>query len=492
MDVDIPLTQFRLEHNLECQPELTIDAGPGDDGYLMGQVASGANIEAIYLGKQAEPPFRAVWLDALGAHVLYVMGKRRSGKSYTLGVLAEGLASRSWLRQGETSQAVLVIDTMNVFLTMPFSSFDVFPDESSEMRDLRKWKIPAEEIPLTLYQPRGTPQPSSIITREIGLRPSDLGADEWCGLFEVDPFSDPLGHLMTEVHGKVALDGYIDNTTGASIASNEEFVISDLLRALANDGDLQRYHRDTREALVRRLHALNRLPVFSDNGLDIDELLQPGHISVLLLRDLEAQVRSALVAQIVKRMMARRGVAEQEERIAAIHASRAKRLQSNDPEQAIREEELAAAHMERAAAGLARSWLVIDEAHNYVPASGVNPARGPLKKYVDEGRNLGLSIVVATQNPAGLDPSLQRNADMLLVHSLSRQDDIAAAEKMLNTGTPNSVVLDSSNRFEGARMFERIIRNMPIGYALASTDRANRLFPVRMRPRSTVAGGADY
>lgn len=490
--MDIPLTQFRLEHNLDCKPELTIDAGPGDNSYLMGQVASGTDIEAIYLGKQAEPPFRAVWLDALGAHVLYVMGKRRSGKSYTLGVLAEGLASRSWVRQGEASQAVLVIDTMNVFLTMPFSAFDVFPDESAEIRDLNKWKIPTEQIPLTLYQPRGTPRPSAIATKEIALRPSDLGADEWCGLFEVDPFSDPLGHLMTEVHGKVSLDGYTDSTTGTAIVSNEEFVVSDLLRALTNDADLQRYHRDTREALIRRLHALNRLPVFSDDGLDIGELLQPGHVSVLLLRDLETQVRSALVAQIVKRMMVRRGTAEQEERIAAIHTSRARRLQSKDPEQAAREEELAASYTERAAGGLARSWLIIDEAHNYVPASGVNPARGPLKKYVDEGRNLGLSIVVATQNPAGLDPSLQRNADMLLIHSLSRQDDIAAAEKMLNTGTPSSVVLDGNNRFEGARMFERIIRNMPIGYALASTDRSNRLFPVRIRPRSTVAGGADY
>jgi hypothetical protein len=111
---------------------------------------------------------------------------------------------------------------------------------------------------------------------------------------------------------------------------------------------------------------------------------------------------------------------------------------------------------------------------------------------VDEGRNLGLSIVVATQNPAGLDPSIQRNADLLLIHSLSRHDDITAAEGMINTAPPSDVTVDSRHKFEGNRALENLVRSLPLGYALAATDRANRLFPVRIRPRTTVHGGADY
>ena len=68
---------------------------------------------------------------------------------------------------------------------------------------------------------------------------------------------------------------------------------------------------------------------------------------------------------------------------------------------------------------------------------------------MDEGRNLGLSIVVATQQPSGLDPSIQRNADMLLVHSLSHRDDIQAAEGMINTAAPQHLVLSTKQRFEG-------------------------------------------
>lgn len=491
MPGDIPQTQFRLQHSFTVKPDLAVDAGPGRNGILMGQVGASIAPESILIGKQAETPFRDVWLDIRGAHVLYVMGKRRSGKSYTLGVLAEGLASSSWIRQGQIAQGVLIVDTMNVFLTMPFMTSETLPEASPELVELRRWQIPSERIPLTLFHPRGTTIPAEISSEELSLRPSDLGPEEWCGLFEVDPFSDPLGHLIGELYGKVALDGY-QGAEAQPVEPNTDFTIEDLLTALHDDHDLQRYHRDTREALIRRLHAVRRLPIFSNEGLDVTHLLKPGEVSVLMLRDLDQQLRSALVALIVRRIMQLRGIAEQHERMRYVHAARAERLADTQPEQAAREKRRAVECAALAAEGLPRSWLIIDEAHNYIPAVGVTPSRRPLKRYVDEGRNLGLSIVVATQNPAGLDPSLQRNADLLLVHSLSRHDDINAAEGMINTSPPSETVLDTKARFDGHRAFENLVRNLPVGYALAATDKANRLFPLRVRPRITVGAGTDY
>lgn len=488
---DIPQATFRLEHGFSVKPDLVADEGP-DGGILMGRVGGADEVEGIYLGKNAETPYRNVWLDTRGAHVLYVMGKRRSGKSYSLGAIAEGLVSEGWVRQGVTSQAVLILDTMNVFLTMPFGCLATFPESSREVRELEKWRIDPEELAVRLFHPVGTSTPPGIPAEEVSLRPSDLGPDEWCGLFEVDPFADPMGHVITEVHGKVALDGYVDSRSGAAVGPNPAFNIDDLLGALEYDADLQRYHRDTREALRRRLHAIRRLPVFSMQGLDVANLLRPGYISVLLLRDLDQQLRATLVGLIVKRMMQLRGISEQEERMRGVHLARAAKLASEDRRGAEEERRLADACASRAQGGLPRSWLIIDEAHNYVPAVGVTPSRRPLKKYVDEGRNLGLSIVVATQNPSGLDPSLQRNADVLLVHSLSRRDDIMAAEGMINSAPPSEVNLDARHKFEGARAFDNLVRSLPLGYALAATDRANRLFPIRIRPRSTVHGGGDY
>jgi len=491
MTEQIPEATFRLEHGFAVRPELSLDRGPGSS-LLMGQNAPRDEIEAIYLGKHAETPYRNVWLDTRGAHVLYVMGKRRSGKSYTLGVLAEGLAARSWIRQGNLSQGVLVLDTMNVYLTMPFGVEGTHPDQSDVVRELRKWKLEPEQLPMTLFRPRGTTTPTAVNSTEMTLRPSDLGSDEWCGLFEADPFADPLGHLITELYAKVSIDGYTHSRTGQFVPPNPTFILQNLLEALEYDHDLDRYHRDTRESLRRRLDMLRRVPIFSDAGLDVRQLLQPGHISILLLRELDQQMRAVLVALIVKRVMQLRGIAEQQERMIPVHLARAEKFASTDPDASKREKELAEECQQRASEGLPRSWIIIDEAHNYIPTRGVVPSRKPLKKYVDEGRNLGLSIVVATQQPSGLDPSIQRNADMLLIHSLSHHDDIVAAEGMINTACTSEITVDTRQKIEGGRTFESLVRNLPLGYALASTDRANRLFPIRVRPRVTVHGGTDY
>jgi len=487
----IPEASFRTEHGFAIKPELSLDKGPAN-GLLMGQNAPREEFESIYLGKHAETPYRNVWLDTRGAHVLYVMGKRRSGKSYTLGVLAEGLAAQSWVKQGESSQGILILDSMNVYLTMPFDVEDTHSDQSDIVKEFRKWKLSPEQLPMTLFRPRGTTTPTAVNSVEIALRPSDLGSDEWCGLFEVDTFADPLGHLITELHAKVLTDGYTDSRSGNFVPPNPNFVLQDLLIGLEYDSDLDRYHRDTREALRRRLDMLRRVPIFSNTGLDVRQLMQPGHISVLLLRELDQQMRAVLVALIVKRVMQLRGISEQQERMIPIHLARVEKLASSDTKALRREKELAEECQHRAREGLPRSWIIIDEAHNYIPAHGVIPSRKPLKKYVDEGRNLGLSIVVATQQPSGLDPSIQRNADMLLIHALSHHDDIVAAEGMINAACPSEVAIDTRQKIEGGRTFETLVRNLPLGYALASTDRANRLFPIRVRPRVTVHGGTDY
>lgn len=491
MPGSIPESNFRLDHGFAIKPELRADVGPGKS-ILVGRNSPLPDIDALYLGKQAETPYRDVWLDTRGAHVIYVMGKRRSGKSFTLGILAEGLAARGWLKQGSMSQGVLILDTMNVFLTMPFGVQSTQPERSDTVKELRKWKLEPEDITTTVFRPAGTTVPEELEGEEITLRPADLTAEDWCGLFEADPFADPLGHLITEVHAKVSTDGYTDSGTAKYVSPNPMFNIEHLLTALDHDGDLQRYHPDTRESLRRRLQAVRRLPLFSTTGLDVRELLRPGHISVLLLRELDHQVRAVMVGLIVRRVMQLRGLSEQHERMIPIHLARAEKLAESDPTRAEDERRKAKEAEENARAGLPRSWIIIDEAHNYVPAHGTLPSRKVLKKYCDEGRNLGLSIVVATQQPSGLDPSLQRNADIVLIHALSHHADLAAAEGMVNTATPSEAILDGRHKITGARVFESLVRDLPLGYALVSTDRANRLFPLRVRPRLTVHGGVEY
>ena len=491
MNAKIPDIRFRLSHKYRALPALTCDQMT-DNGLLMGQNAPSSDADAIFIGKHAEAGHRNVWMDVRGAHVLYVMGKRRSGKSYTLGGIAEGLVSNTWVKQGSTSPAVLILDTMNVFLTMPFAVEDTLSNASKERQAARKWRIYSETMAPCLYLPAGSEVPPSVTARPITLRASDLGQEEWCGLFEADPFVDPLGHLLTTVYGKLSTDGAVDKKSGRSIPPRDDFTISHMIDVLDKDQEIDGFTIDTRNALRRRLRALDRMSLFGDQGLDVRDLFEPGQITVLLLRDLEADMRNVLVSLIVKRAMRLRAVAEQFERLAPIHRARAERLRTENPHEARTEETRAAQCEKRAQSGLPRYWILIDEAHNYIPARGSVPSKKPLKKYVDEGRNLGLSLVVATQQPSGLDPSIQRNADMLLIHALSHQDDIVAARGMINSAVPDEVTLDDKYKFPTQRSFEALVRSLPIGYAVASSDRANRLFPIRIRPRATIHGGGTY
>lgn len=488
---DIPDTRFRLPHTFAAKPNLMCDE-MSDKGLLIGQNVTKESVEAIFLGKHAEAPHRNVWMDTRGAHVLYVMGKRRSGKSYTLGSIAEGLVSDTWVRQGEMRPGVLILDTMNVYLTMPFTVEETLTEESAELKEARKWKLEFEPIRPKLFFPAGTSAPKGIGPCNVTLKASDLSSEEWCALFEVDPFVDPIGHLITTICSKVSSEGIKDKTTGAEIRPVDTFDISDMINALDSDVDVDSFSPDTRNALKRRLQTIERMPLFGSEGLDVQDFFRPGQISVLLLRDLDPEMRNVMVSLIVKRVMHLRSIAEQYERLIPVHLAKVEKYRQSNPKLADAEEIEARTCEEHAKNGLPRSWIIIDEAHNYIPAKGNAPSKKPLKKYVDEGRNLGLSIVVATQQPSGLDPSIQRNADMILIHSLSHQDDIVAARGMINTASPDEVTLDEKYKFASTKTFEALVRNLPIGYAIASTDRANRLFPVRIRPRATIHGGGDY
>ena len=280
MPGEVPQILFRIE------PGYTIQQPPLDvpewsqDHLLVGGTTEKADLNASHLGRVAEYQLMRdnVWLDTNGAHAVYVMGKRRSGKTFTLGVLAESLACNGWARQGAASgQAVLLIDTMNVFLTMPFLIPEVYGPQSDEAKDLSQWRIEAENLNVKLFHPHGTTPPPEVSSNHIAIRPSDLSAEDWAAIFQVDTFSDPMGQLISEVHEKVAIEGYMDDQ-GNQVHPNREFSLEDLLDCLVTDSDVQRFETRTIEGVRRRLRALRRLSIFSTAGVPIKDLFIQGQV----------------------------------------------------------------------------------------------------------------------------------------------------------------------------------------------------------------------
>lgn len=409
----------------------------GPEGNLIAGLISEEKIpDAIFFGKIAEFDGlmgKNVWVDTKGAHVIYIIGKRRGGKSFTLGTLAEGLGSDTF-HVGDSKQAILILDTLNIFWTMESEATD-----AEQLKELEKWGLKPEPMKdIACFYPRGLKKPYTPSNyKEFALKPSDLEGSDWAALFGVDPILDPMGQLLTEVHEKVAIDGY--RAAGSFVKPNSNYSVSDLLQCLSRDKEILRFATQTIEAVRRYLKAVERSPFFSSTGTDVRDIFRKGQIAILLLRDLDQQIRGLIIGLLIKKIMKLRGETVECEKRLAI-----KKKQLSRSEQGTEQTpDVDSAALEKLVEnGLPRGWILIDEAHNYIPQTGIIGSKEPLKKYVNEGRNIGLSIAVTTQQPSGLDAAIRRNADILVVHSITMASDLEVTEGMLNTSVPKAVAIE--------------------------------------------------
>ena len=483
--------RLRFDRGYYFSEHLELDAFSNED-FIIGALESNSSPNGILLGKIAEfngDMGKNLWLDTQGAHVVYIIGKRRGGKSYTLGVIAEGL-SNSQVQRGLIDQAILVLDTLNIYWTMEHS---VSPDPKSTKSpfdESKKWGLEPEAAKnVVCYYPKGLKQeyyPAHY--REFAIRASDLDSNDWAALFEVDVISDPMGQLVSDLYERVALEGYYKDAV--KLEPKQNYDIDDLLECLRFDEDIQRFDSRTIEAVRRRFSAVKRFSLFSSVGTDLREVFRPGQVAVLLLRDLDPQLRGLVIGNIVKRIVKLRGISCECEKRAQMKLREAYSIQEKSAIKAAQLQKDAADLQRRASEGLSRGWILIDEAHNYVPQVGIIGSKGPLKKFVNEGRNIGLSIAVTTQQPSGLDSSIRRNADILLIHSITMKSDIDVTESMLNTAVPSDFELDKKTVSDN--VFERMVRGLQTGYAVVSCANANRIFLTKIRPRVSAHGGTDF
>src|SRR3972149_5123608 len=61
-----------------------------------------------------------IYLDVARAHVVFICGKRGGGKSYTMGVIAEGMADLP--QEIKQNLSFIFLDTMGVYWTMKYAN----------------------------------------------------------------------------------------------------------------------------------------------------------------------------------------------------------------------------------------------------------------------------------------------------------------------------------------------------------------------------------
>jgi DNA helicase HerA-like ATPase len=158
-----------------------------------------------------------------------------------------------------------------------------------------------------------------------------------------------------------------------------------------------------------------------------------------------------------------------------------------DPSVEADESEALRAALEK---GVPRTVVMLDEAQSFLAPGESNLARGLFVKLVKEGRNMGLSAVLATQQPSALDNRVLSQVETFIAHQLVTDPDIRAVRDNLKARLPDKIQYASQELD-----FSGLMRQLPPGVAIVSPADVNtairRTFVATIRPRATVHGGIE-
>lgn len=402
----------------------------------------GAEAGTGYIGKhivgenQEAHTANKIRMDISRPHVIGVFGKRGQGKSYSLGVIAEELLQAD----DDVAQNVstIIIDSMGIYWSMKY------PNENDAVL-LDQWDMKPDSMDLDLYIPEG--QAETFRDRDIPfdrtftMRPSQLGAPDWAMAFGFE-LNEPRGVLLER-----ALRDLEDD-------HGEDYGLEDIIEYIRSQGD---FDEDVRNALINRFLGAQDWGIFSREGTDLDELTQRGGLSVIdvsLFGNVRGgwSVRSLVVGLLAKKILRKRMESKRKEELAEMEGAQT----SESP----------------------IVWMIIDEAHQFLPNDHETPASDPLLSWVKIGREPGVSLVLATQQPYKLNADALSQCDVVLSHRLTAKNDIDALKNIMQTYMRYdlSTYIDNLPRVKGA--------------AIALDDNSERVYSLRIRPRrSWHAGG---
>lgn len=385
----------------------------------------------LFLGKDSKSS-APVYLEISGSRAMLICGKRGSGKSYTMGVLIEELLN------GNEPVIPIVIDPMGIYHTMggrnALQSNDLYGWGLASRAYRVRLLIPGE--PGHLYDPEVLTalQSRGVEIVPLRLNPADLSPDGWCDLFGLN-INAPIGITLFRAVQQ--------------LAKQPGFRIADVMHNIEMDGQAQDV---SKQALLNRLEAAETWNIFrsSNHYEPIDTIFEPGAVNVVDVSRLESGprgLRNLIVSIICRNLFRKRADARLREEFGL-------------------------------AAGLPRVWLTIDEAHQFVPAGSTTLAKEQIIRWAKEGRQPGLSLVVATQQPSAVDNEVLSQCDIILSHKLTTKADVAALNSL-------------SQDYMGGELRTFIKQLNRSGEAVLVDDERESVTLLRIRPRQSSHGGSS-
>ena len=362
--------------------------------------------------------------------------------SYTLGVIAEELSNLP----KETSQNLssLIFDTMGIYWTMKFQN-------KKDKEILNEYGLKAKNLPVKVFVPAG--HFDSYLERGIpadekfALDISEMNAEDWILTFNLD-ITHPIA---------VSIERAI-----TKLKEQEQYYIEEIISEIEKD---ERTNQEIKDATTSLFEAANTWGVFAKKGekpTQVNKLINRGTTSILDLSVYNAvgafNVRALTISLVSRKIFNQRMAARKKEEIEAV---------SHGLDILINQEKKETPLV----------WIFIDEAHEFLPKEEKTLATDALIQLLREGRQPGISLVLATQQPGKIHTDVMTQSDIVISHRVTSQSDLEALNKIMQT-----YLLESIKQY---------MDDLPSlsGSAIILDDNSERIYPMRIRPRFTWHGG---
>ena len=383
-----------------------------------------------------------IFMDVARSHVVLVAGKRGSGKSYTLGVIAEELSSLPT----EISQniASLMFDTMGIYWTMKY-------ENEKDRKLLQDWNLKSKNLPVKVFVPFGHYESylekGIPIDEKFALDVAELAPEDWIITFGLD-ITNPISILIQRTISK--------------LKERENFDLNDIFSSIESDEKTQ---QEVKNAAIGLFEAAEEWGIFAKGGEEptqIKDLINAGITSVLDLSVYNSvgafNIRALVISLVSRKIFNQRMESRKKEEISSVSRGMNISFISEKKDNPL-------------------IWIFIDEAHEFLPLNSKTPATDALVQLLREGRQPGISLVLATQQPGQIHRDVMTQSDIVLSHRVTSQPDLEALNYIMQ-----------SYLLQGISSYMNDLPSLK-GSAIVLDDNSERIYPIRIRPRFTWHGG---
>jgi len=384
-----------------------------------------------------------VLLDVTKSHVVFVCGKRGSGKSYTMGVIAEGMALLP--KEIKQNLSIIILDTMGVYWTMKYPN-------KIDQDELKEWNLKPEGYDVVIYTPvkyyeeakkKGIPT-----DYPFSVKPNELDARDWCLSFGIEQ-NHPIGVLIERIIHKLKRE-------------KTSYSINDIIAEIKKD---DRSEQTVKDASENRFLNAENWGIFDEKGTPLTDLAKPGQITILDVSIYATipgswNIKSLAIGLISEKIFIERMLSRRTEEFKEVYHST-----HYFGEEEVKKQESPLV------------WLIIDEAHEFLPNNYETVATEPLVRILREGRQPGISLVLASQQPGKIHTDVMTQSDIIISHRITAKIDTDALGALMQ-----------SYMREG---LDKLLNDLPrtTGSALVLDDNNEKIFPIKIRPRITWHGG---